>query len=108
MKAAPALAAGNSLITKASETNPFSTMYLGELAIQAGIPPGTLNIIVGAGEAGAALASHMKIRKISFTGSAAVGRRIQIAAANSNLKRSVLLSFRLWNQSKENTHSKAE
>lgn len=90
MKAAPALAAGNSLITKASEVNPFSTLYLGELAIEAGVPQGVLNVIVGAGTAGAALASHMRIRKISFTGSLAIGRKIQVAAAQSNLKRVTL------------------
>lgn len=90
MKAAPALAAGNSLITKASEINPFSTLYLAELALEAGIPPGVLNVIVGTIPAGSALSSHMRIRKISFTGSAAVGRKVQIAAAQSNLKRVTL------------------
>ncbi|EXJ81384.1 hypothetical protein A1O3_07675 [Capronia epimyces CBS 606.96] len=90
MKAAPALAVGNSLVTKASEFNPFSTLALAELAIAAGIPPGTLNVVVGEAAAGAALSSHMKVRKISFTGSAAVGRKVQIAAAQSNLKRVTL------------------
>lgn len=90
MKAAPALAAGNVMISKASEMNPFSTLVLGELAIEAGMPPGTLNILVGAAEAGNALSSHMRIRKISFTGSVAVGKKIQIAATNSNLKRVTL------------------
>lgn len=90
MKAAPALAAGNVIISKASEMNPFSTLILGELAIEAGMPPGTLNILVGAAEAGVALSSHMKIRKISFTGSVAVGKKIQVAATNSNLKRVTL------------------
>jgi aldehyde dehydrogenase (NAD+) len=86
MKAAPALAAGNVIISKASETNPFSSLFLGELAIEAGIPAGVLNVLVGAVECGSALANHMKVRKISFTGSVAVGRKIQVAAAQSNLK----------------------
>jgi len=90
MKAAPALTMGNALITKASELNPFSTLAFGELANEAGFPPGTINILVGAAEAGAALASHMQIRKISFTGSAFTGRKIQVAAAQSNLKRVTL------------------
>jgi len=90
MKAAPAVAVGNVMITKASEVNPLSTLLLGELAIQAGFPPGTLNILLGAVEAGTALSLHPKIRKISFTGSMAVGKKIQVAAAQSNLKRVTL------------------
>lgn len=90
MKAAPALAMGNVMIVKASEYNPFSTLFLGELTIQAGLPPGVLNFLVGTVAAGAALSSHMKIRKISFTGSTATGRKIQIAAAQSNFKRVTL------------------
>ncbi|KAF2022758.1 aldehyde dehydrogenase [Setomelanomma holmii] len=90
MKAAPALAAGNVIISKASEFNPFSSLFLAQLAVEAGIPAGVLNVIVGAGEAGAALASHMKIRKISFTGSVATGKKVQIAGTNSNLKRVTL------------------
>lgn len=90
MKVAPALATGNVIIVKVSETNPFSGLVLGELATQAGIPPGVVNVLCGAVEAGQALSSHLKIRKISFTGNPAVGRAIQIAAAKSNLKRVTL------------------
>jgi aldehyde dehydrogenase (NAD+) len=90
MKAAPALAMGNVMIVKASEFNPFGTLFLGELAIKAGFPPGALNMLVGTAAAGAALSSHMKIRKISFTGSIATGKKIQIAATQSNLKRVTL------------------
>ncbi|KAH7266176.1 aldehyde dehydrogenase domain-containing protein [Fusarium solani] len=86
MKAAPALACSNSIIIKTSETNPFSTLFMTSLAIEAGIPPGALNCLVGGAEAGNALSSHMDIRKISFTGSIGVGKLIQIAAAKSNLK----------------------
>jgi aldehyde dehydrogenase (NAD+) len=86
MKAAPAHACGNSIIIKTSETNPFSTLFMTSLAIEADIPPGALNCLVGGAEAGNALSSHMDIRKISFTGSIGVGKLIQIAAAKSNLK----------------------
>ncbi|KAM5352588.1 hypothetical protein ACJ41O_005310 [Fusarium nematophilum] len=86
MKAAPALACGNSIIIKTSELNPFSTLFMASLATQAGIPPGALNCLVGGVEAGNALSSHMDIRKISFTGSIGVGKLIQVAAAKSNLK----------------------
>ncbi|USP79750.1 hypothetical protein yc1106_07024 [Curvularia clavata] len=86
MKLSPALAAGNVIILKTSDTNPFSCLRLAELAIEAGIPPGVVNCITGHVESGHALSSHMKIRKISFTGGIAVGKQVQIAAAKSNLK----------------------
>ncbi|KAG8162806.1 hypothetical protein KVR01_007284 [Diaporthe batatas] len=89
-KAAPALAAGNVMVVKASETNPFSTLVAARLTTQAGIPPGVINVLVGGPEAGDALARHMRIRKISFTGSGIVGKKIQAAAAQSNLKRVTL------------------
>lgn len=86
MKVAPALAAGNAIIIKTSELNPFSTLFAAALSVDAGIPAGALNVLTGGSEAGNALASHPKIRKISFTGSVGVGRLVQIAAAKSNLK----------------------
>ena len=86
MKVAPALAAGNSIIIKASEINPLSTLLVASLASEAGIPDGAINCLVGGPEVGNALSSHMKIRKISFTGSIATGRKVQVAAAQSNLK----------------------
>ncbi|KAI8725364.1 Aldedh domain-containing protein [Fusarium sp. LHS14.1] len=86
MKAAPALDCGNSMIIKTSEANTFSTLFMASLAIEAGIPPGALNCLVGGAEADNTLSSHMDIRKISFTGSIGVGKLIQIAAAKSNLK----------------------
>ena len=85
-KLAPALAAGNSIIIKASEFNPLSALFLASLAPEAGLPDGVFNCLVGGAEVGSALASHMKIRKISFTGSLNTGRKIQVAAAQSNLK----------------------
>ncbi|KAF9886961.1 hypothetical protein FE257_010702 [Aspergillus nanangensis] len=87
LKGAPALAAGNTIIIKSSEKSPLSSIYLGKLANEAGIPPGVINFISGAGPTGALLASHMDIRKISFTGSTGTGKRIAQAAAASNLKK---------------------
>lgn len=89
-KAAPALAAGNTMIMKASEKTPLSTLFMGKLLNEAGFPPGVLNFVSGGGSTGALLASDMEIRKISFTGSAATGKRIAEAAAKSNLKRVTL------------------
>jgi aldehyde dehydrogenase (NAD+) len=89
-KVAPALAAGNTIVYKPSEKSPLGLMAAGSLFKEAGFPPGVVNIINGAGKVGALLASHMQIRKISFTGSATVGRKIQEAAAKSNLKRVTL------------------
>lgn len=86
MKVAPALACGNTIVIKTSEQNPFSTLFMASLSTQAGIPPGVINCLTGGVEAGHALASHMRIRKISFTGSVAVGKLVQQAAAASNLK----------------------
>ena len=89
-KAAPALATGNCFILKPSEKTPFSALALGPLIIEAGFPPGVFQILSGDGSTGALLSSHMRIRKISFTGSIPTGKRIQEAAAKSNLKRVTL------------------
>ena len=86
VKAAPAVAAGNTFIFKPSEKSPLGSLALGELIVKAGFPPGTINIISGAGATGTLLASHMNIRKISYTGSLPAGRKVLIAAANSNLE----------------------
>jgi aldehyde dehydrogenase (NAD+) len=86
VKVAPALAAGNTFIFKPSEKSPLAALALGDLIASAGFPPGTINIVTGSGETGALLASHMLIRKISFTGSLAAGRKVQQAATASNLK----------------------
>ena len=87
-KIAPALAAGNSVVLKPSEKSPLTALRLAELALQAGIPPGVFNVVPGYGaEAGAALALHMDVDCIAFTGSTRVGRQIHIMAAQSNLKR---------------------
>ncbi|KAH8689339.1 aldehyde dehydrogenase [Talaromyces proteolyticus] len=89
-KMAPALATGNTFILKPSEKTPFASLGLGPLIKEAGFPPGVLQVLSGDGSTGALLASHMRIRKISFTGSIPTGKRIQQYAAESNLKRVTL------------------
>jgi len=87
-KIAPVLAAGNSLVLKPSEKSPLSAIRLGELALEAGLPPGALQILPGFGQtAGAALAAHLDVDCITFTGSTATGKSVMQAAAQSNLKR---------------------
>ncbi|KAM0355048.1 hypothetical protein ACHAPU_000898 [Fusarium lateritium] len=90
LKVAPAVAAGNTVVYKMSEKSPLGVLQLGRLIKKAGFPPGVINILNGGGETGALLASHMKIRKISFTGSTFTGRKIQEAACKSNLKKVTL------------------
>ncbi|KAI1613808.1 aldehyde dehydrogenase domain-containing protein, partial [Exophiala viscosa] len=90
MKAAPALATGNCFILKPSEKAPFSSMAIGALVREAGFPPGVLQVLSGDGSTGALLASHMRIAKISFTGSIGTGKKVQELAAKSNLKRVTL------------------
>ena len=89
-KSAPALACGNTSIIKPSEKSPLGTLAIGYLIAAAGFPPGAFQILPGGGATGAILSSHMKIQKISFTGSTATGRKIQDAATRSNLKRVTL------------------
>ncbi len=82
-KLAPALAAGCTMVMKPSEDAPLTTLYLARLIEEAGFPPGVFNVVPGLGEvAGAALARHSGIDKISFTGSPEVGREIMRAAAD--------------------------
>lgn len=90
LKAAPALATGNCFILKPSEKTPFAALALGPLIEEAGFPPGVFQILSGDGSTGALIASHMRIRKVSFTGSIPTGKKIQEAAARSNLKRVTL------------------
>ncbi|KAH3920546.1 hypothetical protein HBI56_071500 [Parastagonospora nodorum] len=90
LKAGPALATGNCFILKPSEKTPFSSLALGTLIKEAGFPPGVFQVLSGDGSTGALLASHMRIRKVSFTGSIATGKKIQEMAAKSNLKRVTL------------------
>ncbi len=88
-KLAPALAAGCTIVLKPAEQTPLSALRLGELALEAGIPPGVLNVVTGDGETGAALADHPGVDKIAFTGSTEVGREIG-AKAGRSLKRVTL------------------
>lgn len=86
-KVAPALICGNTVVLKSSEKAPLSSLKLAALIKECGFPPGVVNIISGFGlPTGSALALHMKVRKISFTGSVATGRKILTMAAESNLK----------------------
>ena len=83
-KIAPALAAGNTVVAKPSEITPCSAARLGELTIEAGFPPGVLNIVHGSGPGiGQALVEHPSIKAISFTGSTRTGAAIATAAAPS-------------------------
>jgi acyl-CoA reductase-like NAD-dependent aldehyde dehydrogenase len=86
-KLGPALIAGNSLILKPAEDASLVCLRMAELALEAGLPPGVLQVITGDHKAGAALAGHSDIDCITFTGSGEVGSKIMIAAANSNMKR---------------------
>jgi acyl-CoA reductase-like NAD-dependent aldehyde dehydrogenase len=89
-KIGPALAAGNSLVLKPSELTSLSAARVAELAIEAGVPRGVLNVIHGDGAVGAALAQHPDIDLVTFTGSTHTGKRLMIAAGESNMKRLIL------------------
>jgi acyl-CoA reductase-like NAD-dependent aldehyde dehydrogenase len=88
-KIAPALAAGCTIVLKPAEQTPLSALRLGELALEAGLPPGVLNVLTGDGATGAALVDHPDVDKVAFTGSTAVGREIG-AKAGRALKRVTL------------------
>ncbi|KAF5243852.1 hypothetical protein FANTH_7981 [Fusarium anthophilum] len=91
MKVAPAIATGNCVIIKSSEKSPLGVLKIAALIKEAGFPPGVVNIVTGAGpKAGSLIAHHMKIRKVAFTGSISVGKKILAASANSNLKKVTL------------------
>ncbi|KAI0321810.1 NAD-aldehyde dehydrogenase [Amylostereum chailletii] len=87
-KIAPALATGCTIVMKPSEITPLTALKLSELVVEAGFPPGVINTIPSLGAiGGAALASHMDVDKVAFTGSTVSGRKIMEAAAKSNLKK---------------------
>ncbi len=89
-KIAPALACGCTVVLKPAEITPLSALRIGELALDAGLPPGALNIVPGYGKtAGRAIVDHPDIDKVTFTGSPTVGREI-LAGAAGNLKRVTL------------------
>ncbi|NHV28463.1 aldehyde dehydrogenase [Burkholderia sp. D-99] len=86
-KVAPALAAGNSVVLKPAEQSPLSALRLAELALEAGLPPGVLNVVPGYGEtAGRALGLHPDVDVLAFTGSTSVGKKFLEYAAQSNMK----------------------
>jgi len=82
-KAGPVLAAGCTLVMKPAEQTPLSALRFGELCLEAGVPPGVVNILTGMGDAGAALSAHPDVDKIAFTGSTGVGEKILRAAAGT-------------------------
>jgi 4-(gamma-glutamylamino)butanal dehydrogenase len=86
-KIAPALAAGNSVVLKPAEQSPLSALRLAELATQAGLPDGVLNVLTGGADAGRALGLHSDVDSLLFTGSSQVGGRFLEYAGKSNLKR---------------------
>lgn len=83
MKVPPSLAAGNTVVIKPAESTPFSALLFADLAREAGIPAGVVNVVTGLGDAGSALVTHPGVDKISFTGGPATARRIMAAAASS-------------------------
>jgi aldehyde dehydrogenase (NAD+) len=90
-KLAPALATGNAVVMKPAEQTPLSALRIGELIVEAGFPEGVVNLLPGYGPtAGAAIASHLDVDKVAFTGSTEVGQLVMEAAAKSNLKRVTL------------------
>jgi acyl-CoA reductase-like NAD-dependent aldehyde dehydrogenase len=88
-KLGPALACGNTVVLKPAEQTPLSALRFGELALEAGLPPGVLNIITGGPETGAALVKHPGVDKVAFTGSTSVGKEIMRSSADT-LKRVTL------------------
>jgi gamma-glutamyl-gamma-aminobutyraldehyde dehydrogenase len=87
-KIAPALAMGNSVVLKPAEQSPLTALQIGALALEAGLPPGVLNVVPGFGEeAGKALALHGDVDMIAFTGSGEVGKLLMQYSGQSNLKR---------------------
>ena len=89
MKVAPALAAGNCVVLKPPELSPYTCIRLGALALEAGLPPGVLNVVTGGADAGEALVRHPDVAKVSFTGGVDVGR-IVARTAGEELKPVVL------------------
>ena len=83
MKVPPSLAAGNTVVIKPAESTPFSALLFADLAREAGIPEGVINVVTGLGDAGEALVSHPGVDKISFTGGPVTARRIMATAAQS-------------------------
>lgn len=86
-KIAPAIACGNTVVLKPAEHTSLTALYFAELCQEAGVPPGVINIVTGAGETGEAIVGHKDIAKIAFTGSTEVGRIIRAKTAGSGISR---------------------
>ncbi len=86
-KLSPALACGNCCILKPAEQTSVTALYLGQLILEAGFPPGMVQILTGDGETGSLLTHHNDIDKVGFTGSTEVGKKVLEASAKSNLKK---------------------
>jgi aldehyde dehydrogenase (NAD+) len=82
-KIAPAIACGNTVVLKPAETTPLTALTFAEICNQAGLPPGVVNIVTGAGATGALLVNHPDVDKVAFTGSTEVGKEIQRSVAGS-------------------------
>ncbi len=85
-KLAPALACGNTVVLKPAETTPLTSLLLAKIIEECDLPPGVVNVVTGAGATGAAVVSHGDVNKVAFTGSTAVGKRIQKALAGTGKK----------------------
>jgi acyl-CoA reductase-like NAD-dependent aldehyde dehydrogenase len=86
-KLGPALLCGNTVVAKPADTTPFTTLRLGEILTEAGLPPGVLNVVTGTGpEAGEALVTHPLVRKVAFTGSTPTGERVAALAARGSTR----------------------
>ncbi len=90
-KIAPALAAGNTIVLKPAEFTPLTALAFAEICVEAGLPPGVVNIVTGDGATGATLVAHDDVDKIAFTGSTEVGRAIRRATAGTGKKLSLEL-----------------
>ena len=90
-KLGPALATGNTVILKPSEVTPLAALKLASLVAEAGFPPGVVNVVNGYGSVvGQAITEHPDVRKVSFTGSTLIGRKVMETASRTNLKRVTL------------------
>ena len=85
-KVAPALAAGNTVVLKPAETTSLTALHFAQIAAEAGLPPGVLNVVTGAGPTGSLVVSHDDVDKVAFTGSTAVGKLIQSQLAGTSKK----------------------
>jgi betaine-aldehyde dehydrogenase len=85
-KSAPALAAGNAMVFKASESTPLTTLKLAEIYSEAGVPAGVFNVVSGPGKVGQLITEHPGIEKVSFTGGTVTGKKVMASASGSSLK----------------------